>query len=59
MPGIFPKTRPQLEKVAEFQGKREKRLEVETGESIVTPENYLIESESRKRLSMKKKKTEK
>jgi hypothetical protein len=34
-------------------GAREK-LEIETGDKVVTPENYLTEPESRKRLSRKK-----
>jgi hypothetical protein len=41
-------------KGGKISGGARKKLEKETGEKVVSPENYLTEPESRKRLTRKK-----
>jgi hypothetical protein len=55
----FSENKTAARKGGRISGEAREKLEAETGESVVTPGNYLIEPESQKRLSMKKKKVEK
>ncbi len=42
------------EVVTNCHGLKREKLDIETGDKVVTPENYLTEPESRKRLTRKK-----
>lgn len=46
----FPKNRVAARKGGKIAGDAREKLEIETGEKVATPENYLIEPESKKRL---------
>ncbi len=46
----FPENKVAAHKGGRIAGEAREKLEVETGERVVTPENYLTEPESRKRL---------
>jgi len=50
----FPENKVAAHKGGRIAGEAREKLEVETGERVVTPENFLIEPESRKRLKGKK-----
>lgn len=52
----FGENKTAARKGGKIAGDARKKLENETGDKVVSPENYLIEPESRKRLSSKKKK---
>ena len=55
----FSENKIAARKGGRISGEAREKLEDETGERVVKPENYLAEPEKRKRLSMKKKKKEK
>jgi hypothetical protein len=46
----FPENRLAAHKGGRIAGEAREKLEIETGEAVVTQENYLAEPESRKRL---------
>jgi len=46
----FPENKAAAHKGGRIAGEAREKLEVETGERVVTPENFLVEPESRKRL---------
>ena len=50
----FPENRVAVHKGGRIAGEAREKLEVETGVKVVSPENYLEEPESRKRLKGKK-----
>lgn len=50
----FPENKVAAHKGGRIAGEAREKLEVETGERVVTPENFLVEPESRKRLKGKK-----
>lgn len=50
----FPENKVAAHKGGRIAGEAREKLEVETGELVVTPENFLVEPESRKRLKGKK-----
>lgn len=50
----FTENKVAAHKGGRIAGEARERLEVETGDSVVSPENYLIEPESKKRLKGKK-----
>lgn len=50
----FPENKVAAHKGGRIAGEAREKLEVETGEGVVTPENFLVEPESRKRLKGKK-----
>lgn len=50
----FGENKTAARKGGRIAGEAREKLEEETGEKVVTPENYLIESEGRKRLAAKK-----
>lgn len=50
----FPENKVAAHKGGRIAGEARERLEVETGEGVVTTENFLVEPESRKRLKGKK-----
>jgi len=50
----FIENKTAARKGGRITGEAREKLEVETGEKVVTPENYLVEPESRKRLKGKK-----
>jgi hypothetical protein len=52
----FGENKTAARKGGKIAGDARKKLEKETGDRVVSPENYLTEPESRKRLSSKKKK---
>jgi hypothetical protein len=52
----FPENRVAARKGGKIAGDAREKLEIETGASVVSPENYLTEPESRKRLKGKKEK---
>ena len=52
----FGENKTAARKGGKIAGDARKKLEKETGDKVVSPENYLTEPESRKRLSSKKKK---
>ena len=51
----FGENKTAARKGGRIAGEARENLEKETGEKVVTPENYLVEPESRKRLTRKKK----
>ncbi len=55
----FVENKVAAHKGGRISGEAREKLEAETGKSVVTSENYLVEPESRKRLTMKKGKKEK
>jgi hypothetical protein len=50
----FGENKTAARKGGRIAGEAREKLEEETGEKVVTPENYLVEPESRKRLAAKK-----
>lgn len=50
----LPENKVAARKGGRIAGEAREKLEVETGEGVVTPENFLVEPESRKRLKGKK-----
>jgi hypothetical protein len=50
----FVENKVAAHKGGRISGNARKKLEAETGKRVVTPENYLIESEGKKRLTRKK-----
>jgi hypothetical protein len=50
----FEENKIAARKGGRISGEAREKLEAETGKSVVTPENYLIESEGKKRLTRKK-----
>jgi hypothetical protein len=50
----FEKNRVAAHKGGRISGEAREKLELETGSKVVTPENYLVEPENRKRLKSKK-----
>jgi hypothetical protein len=52
----FSENKTAARKGGRISGDAREKLEAETGESVVTPENYLLEPESKKRLAMKNRK---
>ena len=50
----FGENKTAARKGGRIAGEAREKLEKETGEKVVTPENYLVEPESRKRLAVKK-----
>lgn len=50
----FPENKVAAHKGGRIAGEAREKLEVETGERVATPENFLVEPESRKRLKGKK-----
>ncbi|CAG0991575.1 Bro-N domain-containing protein [Geobacter sp.] len=50
----FPENKVAAHKGGRIAGEAREKLEVETGKGVVTPENFLVEPESRKRLKGKK-----
>jgi hypothetical protein len=52
----FSENKTAARKGGRISGEAREKLEAETGESVVTPENYLLEPESKKRLAMKNRK---
>jgi len=50
----FGENRVAAKKGGKISGDARKKLEKETGDKVVSPENYLTEPESRKRLKYKK-----
>ncbi|MBU4001899.1 MAG: Bro-N domain-containing protein [Proteobacteria bacterium] len=55
----FGENKVAARKGGRISGQAREKLEEETGESVVTPENYLLEPENRKRLSSKQGKKDK
>lgn len=51
----FGQNKTAARKGGRIAGEARENLEQETGEKVVTPENYLVETESKKQLAMKKK----
>lgn len=49
----FGENKVAARKGGKISGDARKKLEKETGETVVSPENYLTEPEGRKRLKMK------
>jgi len=52
----FNKNKKAAQKGGRISGEAREKLEAETGDKVVSSENYLIEPESRKRISRNKKK---
>ena len=50
----FSENKVAARKGGRIAGEAREKLEVETGERVVTPENFLTEPENRKRLKAKK-----
>ena len=55
----FGENKTATRKGGRIAGEAREKLEEETGEKVVTPENYLVEPESRKRLAAKKSRSSK
>ncbi len=55
----FGENKTAARKGGRIAGEARENLEKETGEKVVTPENYLVEPEGRKRLAAKKSRSSK